>query len=141
MKFPRRTRLLRNPFDATAYAAVFFLLVIFVALSSRLYTPGVKINLPVASDLPGTPNAPIYVALDEAGRYYYKNQPMEAALLKDKLREATTNSTEPLTLVILMDESVRYKNLHALQMLAREVGINDAMVATAPQPTATAAQP
>lgn len=141
MKFPRRTRLLRNPFDATAYAGVFFLLVIFVSLSSRLYTPGVKINLPAASDLPGTDKPTIAVALDEQGRYYYQNQPMDAALLKDKLREARTNSAEPLTLVILMDESVRYKNLHELQMLAREVGINDAMVATAPQTGAKLAQP
>jgi len=40
-----------------------------------------------------------------------------------------------------MDESVRYKNLHRLQMLARDAGINDAMVATAPQPGALPAQP
>jgi biopolymer transport protein ExbD len=140
MKFPRRARLLRNPFDATAYAAVFFLLVIFVSLSSRLYTPGVKINLPLAEDLPGTPNAPIYVALDEFGRYYYQNQVIEEAPLKAELRTAQTNSTEPLTLVILMDQSVRYKNLHRLQMLAREAGINDSLVATTP-PEPAPAQP
>jgi hypothetical protein len=39
MKFPRRTRLLRNPFDATAYAAVFFLMVIFVSLGSDFTRP------------------------------------------------------------------------------------------------------
>lgn len=141
MKFPRRTRLLRNPFDATAYASVFFLLVIFVSLSSRLYTPGVKLNLPVGSDLPGTDKPTVTVALDEAGRYYYQNQVMEEPVLLGKLREASTNSPEPLTLVILMDESVRYKNLQRLQMLARDAGINDAMVATAPPPAAPRAQP
>jgi len=88
MKFPRRTRLLRNPFDATAYAAVFFLLVIFVSLNSRLYTPGVKINLPVGSDLPGTDKPTVTVALDEAGRYYYQNQVIEEAALKGELRTA-----------------------------------------------------
>lgn len=141
MKFPRRTRLLRNPFDATAYAAVFFLLVIFVSLSSRLYTPGVKINLPTASDLPGTDKPTVTVALDESGNYYYQNQIIEEAALKASLREASTNSPEPLTLVILMDESVRYKNLQRLQMLARDAGINDAMVATAPQPGVPLVQP
>jgi biopolymer transport protein ExbD len=132
MKFPRRARLLRNPFDATAYAAVFFLLVMFVALSSRLYTPGVRINLPSGADLPGSPNAPIYVALDEFGRYYHENQMVEAAALQDRLRAIRTNTLEPLTLVILMDEAARYKDLHRLQLLAREAGINDSLVATAP---------
>lgn len=141
MKFPRRTRLLRNPFDATAYASVFFLLVIFVSLSSRLYTPGVKLNLPAGNDLPGTDQPTVTVALDEFGRYYYQNQLIEEAMLKASLREACTNSPEPLTLVILMDEAVRYKNLQHLQMLARDAGINDALVATAPQPGAPAASP
>jgi biopolymer transport protein ExbD len=133
MKFPRRTRLLRNPFDATAYAAVFFLLVIFVSLSSRLYTPGVKISLPTASDLPGTDKPTVTVALDEFGRYYYQNQMIEAAELQAQLREASTNSPEPLTLVILADEAVRYKDLQRLQMLARDAGINEAIGANAPQ--------
>lgn len=141
MRFPRRTRLLRNPFDATAYAAVFFLLVIFVSLSSRLYTPGVKITLPAGNDLPGTDKPTVTVALDEFGRYYYQNQIIEEAMLKERLREANASSPEPLTLVILMDESVRYKNLQRLQMLARDAGINDAMVATSPQPDAPSAQP
>jgi biopolymer transport protein ExbD len=141
MKFPRRTRLLRNPFDATAYAAVFFLLVIFVSLSSRLYTPGVKISLPTASDLPGTDKPTVTVALDEFGRYYYQNQMIEAAALQAQLREASTNSPEPLTLVILADESVRYKDLKRLQMLARDAGIIDLSEAHAPQLFTAPAQP
>jgi len=140
MKFPRRTRLLRNPFDATAYAAVFFLLVIFVSLGSRLYTPGVKLNLPPGADLPGTDKPTITVALDEFGRYYFQNQNIEETPLKERLRAACTNSPEPVTLVILMDESVRYKNLHRLQMLAREAGIHDSLVATA-APESSPARP
>jgi biopolymer transport protein ExbD len=141
MKFPRRTRLLRNPFDATAYAAVFFLLVIFVSLSSRLYTPGVKINLPTASDLPGTDKPTVTVALDEFGRCYYQNQMIDAAVLQARLHEASTNSPEPLTLVILADESVRYKDLKRLQMLARDAGIIDLIEAHAPQLFTVPAQP
>ncbi|HNQ74675.1 MAG TPA: biopolymer transporter ExbD [Verrucomicrobiota bacterium] len=132
MKFPRRRRLLRNPFDATAYAAVFFLLVIFVLLSSRLYTPGIKIHLPAAADLPGTDRPTLTVAMDEFGRYFFQNQLIEAAALQQSLQRASQQSAEPLTLIILLDEAVRYKNVQALQLLARAAGIHDSLIATTP---------
>jgi len=134
MKFPRRTRLLRNPFDATAYAAVFFLLVIFVSLSSRLYTPGIKINLPTGSDLPGTDKPTVTVAMDEFGRYYFQNQMIDGPALQGRLQEASKQSPEPLTMVILLDEAVRYKDLQQLEMLARTAGINNSLIAAPPQP-------
>ena len=54
MKFPRNSKLLRSPFDAAPFAAVFFLLVIFLVLESFMPTPGLPLQLPRASDLPGT---------------------------------------------------------------------------------------
>lgn len=141
MKFPRRTRLLRNPFDATAYAAVFFLMVIFVSLGSRLYTPGVKINLPTADNQPGTDQPTITVAMDETGRYYYQNQLIEPALLKNNFSEAAKQSPEPLTLVILTDKAVSFEAVLQLQLLARDAGISAAMIATAPRANAAPARP
>lgn len=141
MKFPRRTRLLRNPFDATAYAAVFFLMVIFVTLGSRLYTPGVQIKLPTADNQPGTDKPTITVAMDEQGRYFYQNQLIEPAALNDSFRIAAKQSPEPLTLVILTDKAVQFENLLQLQLLARDAGISDAMVATSPQANAAPARP
>jgi biopolymer transport protein ExbD len=133
MKFPRRTRLLRNPFDATAYAAVFFLMVIFVSLGSRLYTPGVKITLPTAADQPGTDQPTVIVAMDQTGRYFFRNQPIEAGALRNQLHTAARQSPDPLTLVIMMDEAVRFENVLRLQLLARDAGIGDAMIATRPR--------
>lgn len=141
MKFPRRARLLRNPFDATAYAAVFFLMVIFVSLSSRLYTPGVKINLPVADNQPGTDQATITVALDENGRYFFQNQVIEPEALENNFRTAAKQSPTPLTLVIWMDKAVRFENLLQLQLLARDAGIPDALVVTLPKANAALPRP
>ena len=141
MKFPRRTRLLRNPFDATAYAAVFFLMVIFVSLGSRLYTPGVKINLPTAANQPGTDKPSITVAMDEHGRYYFQNRMVEAAALKNSFTEAAKQSPEPLTLVILMDKAVQFEDLLQLQLLARDAGISEALVATLPKANASLVRP
>ena len=52
MKFPRNARLLRSPFDVAPFAAVFFLLVIFLMLGGLIYTPGVRIQPPSADGLP-----------------------------------------------------------------------------------------
>lgn len=141
MKFPRRTRLLRNPFDATAYAAVFFLMIIFLSLGSRIYTPGVKINLPTADNQPGTDKPTVTVALDESGRYFFQNQIIEAESLQKHLAAIAKQSAESLTLVILMDKAVPFENVMKLQLLARDAGIPEAMIATSPQANATPTRP
>jgi len=141
MKFSRRTRLLRNPFDATAYAAVFFLMVMFLTLGSRIYTPGVKIDLPVADQQPGVDRTGPKVALDEHGRYFYQNRLVEPAVLKTQLQAEVARSTEPLLLVIMMDKKARVEDVIQLQQMAREAGIYEALIATLPQPDAPDIQP
>jgi biopolymer transport protein ExbD len=137
MKFPRRAKLFRNPFDMTAYAAVFFLMVIFLLMGVQRYTPGVKIELPVAEDLPGTDKPTVTVAMDESGRYYFQNQIIDEAALKVQFTKAAASSTEPLTLVIQADKAVRQENLVRLALLAHEAGIHEALLATLPRAAAT----
>jgi len=141
MKFPRRAKLFRNPFDMTAYAAVFFLMVIFLVLGAQRYTPGVKIELPVAADLPGTDKPTVTVALDESGRYYFQNQLIEEAALRVQFTNAVASSAEALTLVIEADKAVRQENLIRLTLLARDAGIREALLATLPRASAAPARP
>jgi biopolymer transport protein ExbD len=141
MKFPRRARLLRNPFDATAYAGVFFLLVLFVAFGSRLYTPGVKIVLPSADNLPGTDKPTVTVAMDQSGRCYFQNQIVEESELKVQLINIVAHASEPLTLVIQADKNVRHADLLKLALLARDAGITESLLATLPRAVAAPARP
>lgn len=136
MKFPRRAKLFRNPFDMTAYAAVFFLMVIFLVLGAQRYTPGVKIELPVAGDLPGSDQPRVTVAMDEQGRYYFHNQIIEEAALKAQFTKAAESARAPLTLVIEADKAVRQEHLMRLALLARDAGIHDALLATLPRAAA-----
>jgi biopolymer transport protein ExbD len=46
MKFARQAKIFRGPLDAAPVAGVVMLLVIFMLVSSLLYTPGVLIQLP-----------------------------------------------------------------------------------------------
>jgi biopolymer transport protein ExbD len=133
MKFPRNTRLLRNPLDVAPFAAVFFLLVIFLLLGALLPTPGIPLQLPAASDLPGTDQPSVSVAVDAGGRYYFANQIVSEAKLKSNLSAAVKNSRAPLTIVIHADKSVTYEQLVRLTMLARDAGIQNALLATLPR--------
>ena len=133
MKFPRNTRLLRNPFDVAPFAAVFFLLVIFLMLGALLPTPGISLQLPVVSDLPGTDKPSVAVAVDAVGRFYFANQIVSEAQLKSDLSVAAKKSRAPLTLVIHADKSVTYDQLVHLTLLARDAGIQNALLATLPR--------
>ena len=88
MKFPRNTRMLRSPFEMAPFAAVFFLLVIFMMLGALLPTPGIPLQLqpPTADDLPGTDKPTVAVAVDSGGRFYFANQIVSEAQLKSESR-------------------------------------------------------
>src|ERR1039458_5182540 len=116
MKFPRNARILRSQLDAAPFAAVFFLLVMFMMLGSLIYTPGarVELQLPRANGLPGTDKPSVYVAVDADGRLYYENQWIEEKALRGRLQAAARKTSEPLTLVVQADKSVSYERLMRL---------------------------
>ena len=140
MRFPRNLRIFRGQLDPAPLAGVFFLLVIFLLLSSSLvFTPGVRIHLPEATDLPGTANPTVMVAVDESGQCYFQSQVIERAELAKKLAQAAREAKEPLTLVIQASKNARYEVLVELGLLARQAGIKEALLATRPATVPAAA--
>jgi biopolymer transport protein ExbD len=134
MKFPRNARIFRGQLDAAPFAIVFVLLVLFMMLSSLIYTPGVQLQLPVANDLPGTETPAISVAVDKDGRLYFENQQVEETNLKNSLHAIVTNSAEPLVVLVHADESVALKTLVHLELLLRDAGVAEARLVTLPGP-------
>jgi biopolymer transport protein ExbD len=144
MKFPRNTRLLRSPFDVAPFAAVLFLLVIFLMLGALLPVQGLHVELqpPTASDLPGTDKPSVAVAIDSSGRFYFANKIVGSeAELKSSFASAAKNSREPLTLVIHADKLVTYEQFVRLTLLARDAGIREVLLATLPRVISTPDQP
>lgn len=134
MKFPRSAKIFRGQLDATPFAGVFFLLVMFLLLVSLMHTPGVKIKLPVAADLPGADGPTLTVAVDAHGRFYFENQLISENELSKRLSATVKKTSKPLTLVVQADEAVRNDTLIHLTLLARDAGIYEAMLATLPRP-------
>src|SRR6266446_1711080 len=133
MKFTRNARIFKGQMDAAPVAAVFFLLVIFMLLSSLVYTPGVAIQLPVAEGLPGTEKPTVAVTVDARGKLYFQNQPIEENALKARVRMAVRNSTEPMALVVQADKAVSYEMLVRLALLAKDAGFSECWLATLPR--------
>jgi biopolymer transport protein ExbD len=146
MKFPRTAKILGNQSDTAPYAAVFFLLITFVLVAALLPTPGVGlslVNLPEADNLAGANQPTVAVAIDCSNRLYFADQMIAdaAADLKTKLSNAVSRASSPLTLVIQADKTVSYEELLQLSLLARNVGITNALLATLPRPTTGSGTP
>jgi len=141
MKFPRNARLLRGTFDVAPFAAVFFLVVIFLTVGTFLPPAGLSLHLPVAGNLPGTDQPTVSVAIDAGGRLFFANQIVTENELKTRLYAAAKNSRQPLTLVVQADEAVTYGQLVHLTLLARDTGIHDILLATLPRVINASAQP
>ena len=139
MKFARSVRIFRGQLDAAPFAAVFFLLVIFLMLGSLVYTPGIRLQPPAANGLPGLSQPSVSVAIDKNGRLYFENQWIEENELRGRLRAAAKNSTQPLTLLVHADKEATYEMILRLRLLASDAGIPEAFLAALPRPYAESA--
>lgn len=135
MKFPRQLRPFRGSFDFAPYAGVFFIFLLFVVLqSSVIYQPGVPVDLPKAEGLPGIQGPVLVAVVDASGLIYYDNQIIGAKALQTALRAELRRLGQPATLIIQADGNVKYDQLLHLSTLAREAGIQKALLATRPAP-------
>src|SRR5690242_13513202 len=101
MKFPRNAKIFRGQLDVAPFAGVFFILVMFLLVASLIYTPGVRMELPVAaSDLAGVDGPTIAVGLGPNGQFYFENQIVREEDLAKHLAAAVQKSPQPLTLVV-----------------------------------------
>lgn len=141
MKFPRNARLLRSAFDVAPFAAVFFLLMIFLTLATFLPPAGLSLHLPVAGDLSGTEKPTVAVAIDAEGRLFFANQIVTENELRSDLYAAAKKARPPLTLVVQADEAVTYGQLVHLTLLARDAGIHDILLATLPRAINASSRP
>ena len=132
MKFPRNAKIIRSHFDVAPFAAVFFVLLVFLMLSALLPTPGIPLQPPVADNLPGTDQPVVAMAVDASGNLYFQNQIVTERVLANSLIVATNTIHAPITLVIHADKSVSYETLAHLSLLARQCGITNALLATLP---------
>jgi biopolymer transport protein ExbD len=136
MKLPRNVKIFRGQLDTAPFASVLFLMVIFMALNSKLvFSPGVRIELPAAGRvLSGSTNAAVAVAVDAANQFYYEHQAIDRTQLTNQLRQAVLRAREPLTLEIQADRDSKVETAYWLMSIAGTLGFKDALWVNATQP-------
>ena len=134
MKFPRNAKIFRGHLDAAPFAGVFFLLLIFVLLGTRVYTPGIRLQLPLAgSRLPGLPGPALAVAVDKHGRIYFQSQALGTNEFRRRLAAEVARFTRPPTLVVRADREATREMLLQVADLAVAAGITNAVEETLPR--------
>jgi len=141
MKFPRNAKILRSHFDVAPFAAVFFLLLIFLLFGTLIPSAGIPLRPPTANGLPGVDTPSVEVAVDANGSLYFQNQMATERVFINGLRVATNTVRAPLTLIIHADKAVSYETLVRLTLLARDYGITNTVLATLPRVEAAPANP
>ncbi|MEW6305619.1 MAG: biopolymer transporter ExbD [Verrucomicrobiota bacterium] len=135
-------RTFRGQVDAAPFAGVFFLLVLFLLLNSSLiHVPGIRVELPQATELPGIDGPVLMVTVDRGGRFYYNHAVVPQEQLKPLLRADVLKQKQSPTLVVQADKSVPHDVIVGLGVLAREVGIKETLLATRPGVFAAEAAP
>jgi biopolymer transport protein ExbD len=135
MKFPRNAKLFRGHLDAAPFACVLFCLLIFILLSSLVYTPGILIKLPTSSRVqPGVDGPTLAVALAANGQFYFQNQIILETNLQQKLKDEVAQHTEPVTLVVQADKAVTVGQFDHLRELAASAGIRQILQTVLPRP-------
>jgi biopolymer transport protein ExbD len=135
MRFERHASLFREPLDAAPVAGVLMLLLIFMLLCSLLYTPGVTIHLPEAGRWPGTDNPTVVVAVDSRGQCFFENEAVQEGYLEAKLKErqtGTARQSRKLTMVLWADKAATLEVIARLELLARQAGITEVLLAERP---------
>ena len=132
MKFPRNAKILRSHFDVAPFAAVLFVLLIFLMLGALMPTPGIPLQPPTADSLPGANTPTVAMAVDAQANLYFENQMVSKPVLLTYLIVATNEAHGPVTLIIHADKAVTYETLADLTLLARRAGITNTLLATLP---------
>jgi biopolymer transport protein ExbD len=134
MRYPRNVRMFHGPVDAAGFLSVAFLIILFLSLHSLLvFTPGARIKLPTATGFSGASNPTVSVALDRAGRLYFRNQLTTEEQLAARLAEVVRQAAgTPLTLVVQADQDANYAALVRLGRLATDAGFQEVLLGTRP---------
>jgi biopolymer transport protein ExbD len=139
MKFPRNAKIFRGQLEVAPFMGVFLLMLIFVMLQQNItFMPGIPVALPEAVNLAGVQGPAVTLVLDRQGQIYFDNQlldPGRPGELRDVLARAVAAAGHPVTLIVQADRNVRLDAWTELNLVAREAGIRDVLLAVRPVAT------
>ena len=101
-------------------------------LPITLETSSIPIVLPPANAVIGTPNPTITVAVNLGGQLFFENRIISSEDLEKRLSQIVGKASQPLTLLVIADESVEQKVLVRLAEVAKRAQISEMLQVTRP---------
>ncbi len=123
-----------NEINMVPLIDVMLVLLIVFMITAPLLTHSIKIDLPTAaSEATNEEPETITLAIDEAGRFFWNNDPIDELVLHARLEEAAARPVQP-ELHLRADRETRYQTLAEVMSAARRAGIQKLGFITVPTP-------
>jgi biopolymer transport protein ExbD len=95
-----------------------------------------SVQLPSASNLEGTENRRLVLAINLNGQFFFQNEVVREDQLRSRLEAARGKSKEPFTLVVFADKSTTDDVVFRVGEIAQQAGIKELLLAGTPKKTA-----
>ncbi len=116
--------------NVTSLIDVLFLLLIFFMISTTfLSQPAIKMELPKARHSDIVRQKPLVVYIDQFGKVFLNDEPMEIPLLGEALRRKLNESTDK-ALVLKADSRVSHGNVIEVLDIVKGAGVKKLIVST-----------
>jgi biopolymer transport protein TolR len=109
--------------NVTPMVDVVLVLLLVFMVTAPMMSRGIDISLPVANQPQIPPQDRISVSVNAEGRIYVSDQPVNIALLEDRLRALTGGSPDPVV-YLRADESLRYSVVISVVDRIKRAGID-----------------
>ena len=119
----RRGAPLMGEINVTPMVDVVLVLLLVFMVTAPMMSRGIDVRLPVANQPQIPPQDRITVSVNAEGRIYVSNQPVNIALLEDRLRGMTSGSADPVV-YLAADESLRYSEVIRVVDHIKRAGID-----------------
>ncbi len=90
----------------------------------------VPILLPRANAVIGTPNPTVTVAVNLGGQFFFENRIISPLELHSRLSNVVSRTAQPLTLLVIADESVEHRVMMQLAEIANRAHIGKVLMVT-----------
>lgn len=118
--------------NLTSLIDVMFLLVLFFMVSATFVSqPAISLQLPDAKHADVTRQTPVVVYMDENGRIYVNDEPVEMALFEQELIRRLASSTDK-AVVLKADARVSHGQVVEVLDQIKGAGVKKLVVATEP---------
>ena len=111
---------------------MFLLLIFFMVTTTFLSQPAIKLQLPSARHAEAERAEPVVVHIDQMGRVYLNDNPMELGLLGSALEREMAERTEK-TVVLKADSRVSHGVVVQVLDAVKAAGVEKLSVSTSPE--------